>query len=689
MSQMKASLRLTGRVDASLTKALRKTEKDTSRTAKLAGRSARLVSRSMNSQASSTGKAASETGKLSRSMEKAEGQSRRFRASLKKNIGQLKAARSAAGLLNRGLDGVANRWTGMVGTLGLGMAVREVGNLQDRILRLQNSAGATDAQMKSLKKNVYGVASSLRVAPEEMWSAVETYVARTGDFAGAVKNLRAFGLGIKSSGAMGADIGGIIAAGRTALNVGDGEQLIATLLEQGKVGSVEMKDLSGYYARTAANYSSQTGRKGMQGATEVGALMQAVNSVTLDAAVTNTAINAFTREMLSKSDKLEEFGVSLWSGEVTEAGQKIARPLHEVALDLIAATNGNVDQLLQSGVITGESAQVINALMTEGKSALDASLSLSREGAMASMHKDVENTKKGFNSALSMIGTVWKEALDDYLTPPIEMAADALGMLGQEGAKAAVTVGAVGAGGVATLLGGRAAYRGFKAAKGWFSRKKGRSSLGGAGNALTDAVSGSAMAVEVVNWPNGGLGGLESGSTGSSRKGKAKGGRSRLGFKSGGLLRGGRGLLKGMGRIGGKVLRPLGMAMSAFDLLGAAKSGSSLKMGRAAGSLGGGLAGGALGATLGSFLLPGIGTVAGGLIGSLLGDLAGEKAGGATAQAMSDSSQQSGPDREPPIVSYYNTFNITQLPGEDAETLARRVAKMVMRPGSGALYDGY
>jgi hypothetical protein len=603
--------------------------------------------------------------------------------------------------LNRGLDGVANRWTGLFGTLGLGMAVREVGNLQDRILRLQNSAGATDAQMQSLKKNVFGVASSLRVAPEEMWSAVETYVARTGDFAGAVKNLRAFGLGIKSSGATGADIGGIIAAGRTALNVGNGEELIATLLEQGKVGSVEMRDLSGYYARTAANYGSQTGRKGMLGATEVGALMQAVNSVTLDAAVTNTAINAFTREMLSKSDQLEEFGVSLWSGEVTEVGQKIARPLHEVALDLIAATNGNVDQLLQSGIITGESSQVINALMTEGKSALDASLNLSRERALSSMLKDVENTKKGFNSAMSMIGTVWKEALDDYLTPPVEMAADALGMLGQEGAKAAITVGAVGAGGVAALLGGRALFRGGKAIKNFFSRKGADGSRGGVGNALAEAVSGGVMAVEVINWPDGGLGSFDSGSAGSGRKGKAKKGRSRLGSKSGNLLRGGRsgigsrfgslfqggrGLLKGVGRIGGKVLRPLGMAMGAFDLLGAFKSGSSLKMGRAAGSLGGGLAGGALGATLGSFLVPGIGTVAGGLIGSLLGDLAGEKAGGSAAQSLSESSQQSTPEQEPSIVNNY-TFNVTQLPGEDAESLARRVARMVSRPNTGALYD--
>jgi phage tail tape-measure protein len=145
-------------------------------------------------------------------------------------------------------------------------------------------------------------------------------------------------------------------------------------------------------------------------------------------------------------------------------------------------------------------------------------------------------------------------------------------------------------------------------------------------------------------------------------------------------------LLKGVGRIGGKVLRPLGMAMGAFDLLGAFKSGSSLKMGRAAGSLGGGLAGGALGATLGSFLVPGIGTVAGGLIGSLLGDLAGEKAGGSAAQSLSESSQQSTPEQEPSIVNNY-TFNVTQLPGEDAESLARRVARMVSRPNTGALYD--
>ncbi|GGI45990.1 hypothetical protein GCM10008018_14890 [Paenibacillus marchantiophytorum] len=70
-------------------------------------------------------------------------------------------------------------------------------------------------------------------------------------------------------------------------------------------------------------------------------------------------------------------------------------------------------------------------------------------------------------------------------------------------------------------------------------------------------------------------------------------------------------------KMGGKVLKPLGIGLSAVDIL------TSDNKAAAAIQAGSGAAGTALGATIGSFILPGVGTAVGGIVGGWLGDKAG------------------------------------------------------------------
>ncbi|UKS24883.1 hypothetical protein LOZ80_25175 [Paenibacillus sp. HWE-109] len=70
-------------------------------------------------------------------------------------------------------------------------------------------------------------------------------------------------------------------------------------------------------------------------------------------------------------------------------------------------------------------------------------------------------------------------------------------------------------------------------------------------------------------------------------------------------------------KMGGKVLKPLGIGLSAVDIL------TSDNKAAAAIQAGSGAAGTALGAAIGSFILPGVGTAVGGIVGGWLGDKAG------------------------------------------------------------------
>lgn len=76
----------------------------------------------------------------------------------------------------------------------------------------------------------------------------------------------------------------------------------------------------------------------------------------------------------------------------------------------------------------------------------------------------------------------------------------------------------------------------------------------------------------------------------------------------------------------GKVVRPVGYAMDAWDIISAGKGNRGRQIAKVAGGIGGGMLGGAAtGALLGTFLMPGVGTAVGGAIGGLLGTIGGEK----------------------------------------------------------------
>ncbi len=105
------------------------------------------------------------------------------------------------------------------------------------------------------------------------------------------------------------------------------------------------------------------------------------------------------------------------------------------------------------------------------------------------------------------------------------------------------------------------------------------------------------------------------------------------------------GMLPKVGKFFGKAMAPLGMALSAVDLVGAVSSGDTQQMAGSAGSI----AGGAIGATLGS-VIPVFGTALGGYLGSELGGFVGGKIG-----------------------DWFSTNKTEELPGEEEQRLIKQV----------------
>jgi len=687
MSNMVASLRLKGKVDSSLTKALGKTDKDMSRSARLAKGRAGAMTRAAEDQARATGKAANETGRLARSMSNATTGSQRLGRNLKKNIKQMREAGMASKLLNRGLDGMANKWAGLGAGATLMLAGRQVGNIQERMTRLGIQAGKSDKEIQRLKDSIYAaaLAPDVRVNPAQIMDAVDAIVEKTGDLDFAKQNLRNIGVGIQATGAMGKDVGEIMAEFQK-MGITAPEKVMEALdilNKQGKMGAFTLQNIAALGPRVITAYTS-AGRGGVQALQEMGAALQLIRMGTGSSEMAASAWEAVMRSLTdpTKIKQLEKLGLEIFDPEKLAEGKRVLRPVNELMAEIVQATGG--DKVSLGNIFDAEAIRAFNQAAAEFQrtgqiGSLDKFMAVQGDGQTTL--EDSARAAKTFNQALGMLYGSAERFADSRLTGVLQGIANLLDKLGSDGADNLMTVATYGAAAVASAVAVRKVARGVGAVRGFFSRHK-KGGAGKSGGLLGEMTGGGPMAVEVVNWPGGGFGGggssFDSGGGSNRRAGKVG--------RAGRLMRRGGGLFKGAGRLAGKAFRPLGMLMGATNLVGAVRSGSKSGVGRTAGSMVGGMGGGALGAMLGSFVLPGIGTAVGGVLGSVIGDIIGEKTGEAAGQAL-----ESSPAETPAVVAAGEksvVIHVHAAPGMDIEELARKVARKVRRPGTGDLYDG-
>lgn len=85
------------------------------------------------------------------------------------------------------------------------------------------------------------------------------------------------------------------------------------------------------------------------------------------------------------------------------------------------------------------------------------------------------------------------------------------------------------------------------------------------------------------------------------------------------MVHGATGFLPKVGKMAGKLIRPLSFGMNAINLAGAVRTGNAAEIGGSVGDMTGGLGGMAAGAALGTMVFPGVGTAIGGALGGLAG----------------------------------------------------------------------
>jgi len=549
--------------------------------------------------------------------------------------------------INAGLDSMTSRYGLFAASLAGGVSFKNAISLERRMNRIGVQAEISAEQVKKLQDEIFETAmdNNIAIDPSELISAIEEIVTRTGDLEYARKNIEALGQTIQATGAMGADIGGLVAE-LQKLEVDDVSRGMNILVAQGKAGAVEAKDLAKLGPRILSAYAGSTKRTGESALAELGASMQVLQMATGSPDVAATTLEALLRDLQSpdKMRKLAMMGIEL--NETDDKGRTVMRDLPSIMTDIVTKLDGNMARI---GMIFGDEARrgfnniTAELIRNEKVESFDRFKNL--DVNFNQIAEDSKRIASDSTGGLQRLSTSWNHFINNQLSEPLSELAGVLHNVSAETVQSIYHIGKwVAAIGGATLL--LRKLGGFKAASWLWKAYRGR----GKNTGLAGAQGMGGMAVQpvyVVNMPGAGLGGMN---------GRGGRGAPRLGGPSGPLALGGPGAIDAdfessnkssrwskirnsrLGRMGRRFAgrggsRLLGVASSGLMLADIAiNGGGASDVGEAAGTGLGGWGGASLGAAIGTAILPGlgtaIGTALGGLVGSVAGGYAGNAAGG-------------------------------------------------------------
>lgn len=349
---------------------------------------------------------------------------------------------------------LSDRYAAIITGATTAYAIKNAANLELRLTRLGIQAEISQKQVNDLNNEIYRISQlrDININPDELLSAVEKIVSKTGNLEFAQDNLKNLAYTISATGAAGNDVGAMAADLFEKFDIKDANQMIATLgmlVNQGKAGAFELRDLATQGERVTAAYG-QMGRTGVKAAAEMGAMLQMARKATGSPEQAATALEAFIRNLnaVEKRSMLQKAGIQLIDPE----DPKRMRSAVEIAKDLIKLTKGDVSKI--GRVIDAEGIRALNAMIIEYKQTgtfetVDSFVNISQEskGLLA----DSARVAGTLDSSLTSLKTAWSGFANRNLAEPIQKLADALNRIQPEqldkwlqtAGKIAVTVGAL------------------------------------------------------------------------------------------------------------------------------------------------------------------------------------------------------------------------------------------------------
>ena len=390
---------------------------------------------------------------------------------------------------------------------GLGMAVKNVGDLSESLMYYGFAAKKSDADTKVFRESLHKTAVETGVAANEILNGVSKIGEITGKFDFAEEMGGILAKTAKASGASVEDLANVASSLKVTMGLTADEvaKFFNSLIVQGDQGSFVLRSFASEGKALLATTSTH-GIKTAEQFASFGGYLQVMNSQIKSEAELTTSVSALFSELTAKAKDLNKIGVHVFDKN------KEFNDFDTIMRQLMLKTNGDLQKL---GKLFGASSiKALQPIITEYKNGwetLDAITKSGQEGMTNTKVLDerFEKASNSFNSNVDKMKNVALEFADTNLTGPVEQLTTALGFLSRHQgivtagfkamAVAAIALGAVKIGGLVKDVAGLA-----KDIKGIWSKK------GGAGPSATSAgasaLNASVQKVFVVNMRDG-LGG--------------------------------------------------------------------------------------------------------------------------------------------------------------------------------------
>jgi len=421
-------------------------------------------------------------------------------------------ARASIARVGSSLRGLADRMVTPFNSLvlggGLGMAVKNVGDLSESLMYYSFAAKKSDADTKVFRESLHKTAVETGVAANEILNGVSKIGEITGDFDFAEKMSVSLAKASKASQTSIEDLAAVASSMKGSMGYSADQVLNAfnALIIQGEKGSFTLQSFAAEGKALLAS-ASTFGIKSTDQFAKFGSFLQIVNEKIKSSAETTTSVSALFSELIDKAaDIKKKFGVSVFDKN------NELREFDVIIKEIMAKTGGSLKKL--SPVFGASSMKAINPLIGEFQNEWKRMDEIAQAGIEGMENSDVledyyQKASNSFNSNVDKMKNVALEFADTNLTGPVEQLTTALGFLSRHQgivtagfkamAVAAIALGAVKIGGLVKDVAGLA-----KDIKGIWSKK------GGAGPSATSAgasaLNASVQKVFVVNMRDG-LGG--------------------------------------------------------------------------------------------------------------------------------------------------------------------------------------
>lgn len=421
-------------------------------------------------------------------------------------------ARASVARVGGSLRGLADRMVTPFNSLvlggGLGMAVKNVGDLSESLMYYSFAAKKSDADTKLFRESLHKTAIETGVAANEILNGVSKIGEITGDFDFAEKMSVSLAKASKASKTSIEDLAAVASSMKGSMGYSAEQVLNAfnALIIQGEKGSFTLQSFAAEGKALLAS-ASTFGIKSTDQFAKFGSFLQIVNEKIKSSAETTTSVSALFSELIDKAaDIKKKFGVSVFDKN------NELREFDVIIKEIMAKTGGSLKKL--SPVFGASSMKAINPLIGEFQNEWKRMDEIAQAGIEGMENSDVledyyQKASNSFNSNVDKMKNVALEFADTNLTGPVEQLTTALGFLSRHQgivtagfkamAVAAIALGAVKIGGLVKDVAGLA-----RDIKGIWSKKGGAGAA--ANGAGAPAMSAAVQKVFVVNM-RGGFGG--------------------------------------------------------------------------------------------------------------------------------------------------------------------------------------